>query len=143
MDSSDRHATLLLVEDDEIDIVAVKRAMATLKIGNPLVVARDGIEAFEVLRGTNGREKLAKPFLIILDLKMPRMDGHEFLEELRKDPDLKDTVVFVMTTSDNGQDRLKAYEKNIAGYIVKNDPVGSFRRAVDLLDHYWHIVDLP
>lgn len=143
MDNSDRHATLLLVEDDEIDIVVVKRALATLKIGNPLVVARDGIEALDILRGTNGREKLERPYLIILDLKMPRMDGHEFLEELRQDPELMNTVVFVMTTSDNSEDREKAYGKNVAGYIVKSDPVGSFRRAVDLLNHYWHVVDLP
>jgi len=81
--------------------------------------------------------------LIILDLKMPRMDGHEFLEELRQDPELMNTVVFVMTTSDNSEDREKAYGKNVAGYIVKSDPVGSFRRAVDLLNHYWHVVDLP
>ncbi len=143
MDKSDRHATLLLVEDDEIDIVVVKRALATLKIGNPLAVAHDGIEALDILRGTNGREKLERPYLVILDLKLPRMGGHEFLEELRDDPELKDTVVFVMTTSNDSEDREKAYSKNVAGYIVKSDPVGSFRRAVELLNHYWHVVDLP
>jgi CheY-like chemotaxis protein len=90
---------LLLVEDDEVDIQGLKRAFTKSRIGNPITVARDGIEALEILRGQNGREKLAKPHLILLDLNMPRMNGIEFPEAIRNDNELKTTVVFMITTS--------------------------------------------
>lgn len=135
--------TLLLVEDDDVDIAAVRRALAVLRIANPLAVARDGVEALEMLRGENGREKLPRPYLIILDLNMPRMDGREFLETLRRDMELRDSIVFVLTTSRDRKDKETAYAHNVAGYIVKEDPVGTFRQAINLLDHYWRIVELP
>jgi len=141
--NSTRSASLLLIEDDEIDIAAVRRALAVLKIANPLHIARDGIEALEVLRGENGREKLPKPYIIVLDLNMPRMDGMEFLEEIRGDAELSDSIVFVMTTSRDEADRRAAYSKHVAGYIVKEDPIGTFRQAINLLDHYWRLVELP
>lgn len=90
---------LLLVEDDEVDVQGLKRAFAKSRIGNPITVARDGIEALEILRGENGQAKLAKPHLILLDLNMPRMNGLEFLEAIRADEDLKTSVVFMITTS--------------------------------------------
>jgi len=132
-----------LIEDDEIDIAAVRRALAVLKIANPLHIAHDGIEALEILRGENGREKLPKPYIIVLDLNMPRMDGMEFLEEIRGDAELQDSIVFVMTTSRDEADRRAAYSKHVAGYIVKEDPIGTFRQAINLLDHYWRLVELP
>jgi len=138
-----RTASLLLVEDDEVDIAAVRRALKALKIANDLYVARDGIEALEMLRGENGREPIPHPYLILLDLNMPRMDGREFLEELRRDPAHKDAIVFIMTTSRNDSDKAEAYGLNVAGYIVKEDPIGTFRRAIALLDHYWSLVELP
>lgn len=135
--------TFLLVEDDEVDIAAVKRALMVLKIANPLRVARDGIEALEILRGENGQEILEPPYIILLDLKMPRMNGHEFLEEIRKDPQLRDSIVFVMTTSRNEDDKRAAFDQNVAGYIVKEDPIGTFRQAINMLDHYWRLVEMP
>jgi len=135
--------TLLLVEDDEIDVMGIRRALDDLKIKNPVVVAYDGVEALDHLRGTNGRERISGPYIILLDLNMPRMNGIEFLDELRDDPRLHASVVFVLTTSAADEDRVNAYEHNIAGYIVKADPATSFRKAIELIDFYWTIVELP
>jgi len=134
---------LLLVEDDEIDIKSIKRSIKELKLINPLTVARDGIEGLEYLRGENGKTKVESPRVVLLDLNMPRMGGLEFLEELRKDPELHATVTFVLTTSDADQDIVSAYEKNVAGYIVKSDSTTSFVEAMRLIDFYWTIVQLP
>lgn len=134
---------LLLVEDDEVDIQGLKRAFAKSRIGNPITVARDGIEALEFLRGENGRPKLPKPHLILLDLNMPRMNGLEFLEAIRADEDLKRSVVFMITTSKAEEDKARAYEQHVAGYIVKQDPANTFMQAVALMEHYWKIVEFP
>ena len=134
---------LLLVEDDEVDVQGLKRAFAKSRIGNPITVARDGIEALEFLRGENGRRKLPKPHLILLDLNMPRMNGLEFLEAIRADEDLKSTVVFMITTSKAEEDKARAYDQHVAGYIVKQDPANTFMQAVALMEHYWKIVEFP
>lgn len=135
--------SLLLVEDDEVDVAAVRRALAVLKIANPLHIVNDGLEALDLLRGENGQDKLSRPYIIVLDLNMPRMNGLEFLEEIRNDPDLKDSIIFIMTTSHDEEDKRAAYSQHVAGYIIKEDPVGSFRQAINLLDHYWRLVELP
>ena len=134
---------LLLVEDDEVDVQGLKRAFAKSRIANPITTARDGIEALEILRGLNGRDKLPKPHMILLDLNMPRMNGIEFLEEIRGDDDLKCSVVFMITTSKADEDKARAYGHNVAGYIVKQDPANTFMEAVSLLEHYWKVIELP
>ena len=134
---------LLLVDDDEVDVQGLKRAFAKSRIGNPITVARDGIEALEFLRGENGRPKLPKPHLILLDLNMPRMNGLEFLEAIRADGDLKRSVVFMITTSKAEEDKARAYDQHVAGYIVKQDPANTFLQAVALMEHYWKIVEFP
>jgi CheY-like chemotaxis protein len=134
---------LLLVDDDEVDIQGLKRAFAKSRIANPITVAHDGIEALEFLRGENGRTKLPKPHLILLDLNMPRMNGLEFLEAIRADEELKTSIVFMITTSKADEDRARAYKHNVAGYIVKQDPANTFMQAVALLEHYWKIVEFP
>ena len=112
--------TLLIVEDDEIDLMGIKRALKELRIKNPTIRAKDGVEALEILRGENGHEKLQKPYIILLDLNMPRMDGVQFLQAIRDDEALKKSVVFVLTTSDTDEDITSAYTHNVAGYIVKS-----------------------
>lgn len=92
-------ATFLLVEDDEIDVMSVQRAMKREGIANPLVVARDGVEALEILRGDDPVRSVPSQVIILLDLNMPRMNGHEFLRSLRDDPNLAPMVVFVLTSS--------------------------------------------
>ncbi len=135
--------TLLIVEDDEIDFMGIQRAIKDLKINNPTVRAKDGLEALDILRGENGHEKLAKPAIILLDLNMPRMDGIQFLEAVRADNNLKNAVIFVLTTSDADQDIMSAYEHNVAGYIVKSDAQNSLKEAISMLDVYWTISLLP
>ena len=135
--------TIFLVDDDSIDVEATIRAFRKARIANPIVVADDGVDAFEHLRGTNGKEKLARPFLILLDINMPRMDGIEFLKQLRQDPELSDTVVFVLTTSKHDADILAVYEYNVAGYIVKTNVGDEFARLISMLEHYWRVVELP
>jgi CheY-like chemotaxis protein len=134
---------LLLVDDDEVDVQGLRRAFTKSRIANPIVVARDGIEALEVLRGENGKNKLPKPHLILLDLNMPRMNGLEFLEAIRNDADLKSAVVFMITTSKAEEDKARAYGHNVAGYIVKQDPANTFMQAVSMLEHYWKVVEFP
>ncbi len=134
---------LLLVDDDDVDVQGFKRAFGKSRIGNPITVARDGLEALEILRGENGKSKLAKPHLILLDLNMPRMNGIEFLEAIRADEDLKTALVFMITTSKAEEDKARAYGHNVAGYIVKQDPANTFMQAVSLLEHYWKIVEFP
>lgn len=134
-----KHATILLVEDDDVDAKSVERAFKKLKIVNLIVRAKDGMIALELLK----KCEVSKPYLILLDLNMPRMGGLEFLAEIRKDEGLKNSVVFVLTTSKDDEDKLAAYEKNIAGYIVKERLQYGFDELVKLLDHYWRIVELP
>ncbi|MGD8452836.1 MAG: response regulator [Phycisphaerae bacterium] len=138
-----RTVTVLLVEDDDIDRKVVHRAFAKHKIANPIVEARDGLEALEIIRGKNGTAPLPRPYLVLLDLNMPRMNGIEFLREVRGDNRLRDSVIFVLTTSRGEQDRVQAYELNVAGYMVKADAGAEFINAVEMLDHYWRVVEFP
>jgi len=141
---SERLLTILLVEDDEVDIMNVKRAFKKNNILNPLHIAHNGLEALDMLRGNPDAkiEKLAPmPKVILLDLNMPKMGGLEFLKELRKDPNLKAISVFVMTTSDEESDKFTAYDLNVAGYIIKPLSFESFVQAVSILDHYWKLCE--
>jgi len=135
--------TLLIVEDDEVDVIGIMRALESLKIANPTIIANDGIEALEHLRGENGREKITGPYIILLDINMPRMSGLEFLEIIRSDPALKKSIVFMLTTSNADHDIVAAYEHNVAGYVVKSDAEASFAEAARLLSFYWTIIEIP
>jgi CheY-like chemotaxis protein len=129
--------TILLVEDDEIDVKALKRAFEKLKIANPLVVARDGVEAWETL------QTLSRPFLVITDINMPRMNGIELLRKIRQSEQLRDSIVFALTTSSDEQDKIDAYDLNVAGYMLKTDMGTSFTRAIELIDNFWRVVEFP
>lgn len=141
--SKSSEISILLVEDDEVDIESFRRMLKKQRILNPIHVACDGLEAFEFLRGSAERKKIERPFLIILDLNMPRMNGIEFLEELRQDEELHDSICFVLTTSDACRDKVAAYDKHIAGYLVKSQLGKDFARMLDLIECYWRIVHLP
>ncbi len=137
--------SLLLVEDDEIDVETMKRSLRKQKIANPVFTASNGLDALNMLRGksTGETKEIPKPYIVLLDLNMPRMNGIEFLEELRKDEELHKTIVFVLTTSDDDRDKSAAYDKNIAGYLVKSKVGVGFVEAVNLLDNYWKVAECP
>jgi CheY-like chemotaxis protein len=126
-----REVTILLVDDDDVDAIGVVRALKKLKISNPVVRAHDGVEALELLRHPTA---IQRPYMVLLDINMPRMNGLEMLAQLRSDPQLVRAVVFVLTTSHEDEDKLGAHEKNVAGYIVKNHVGDGFLRAMELLD---------
>ena len=133
---------ILHVEDDAIEREAVARSLAKTDIAAPFTSASDGIEALEVLRANKAGPDV-KPFLVLLDWKMPRMNGQEFLAELRSDPDLRQTVVFVLTTSADQRDVAAAYEQLVAAYIVKGSTGADFGRLASLLEAYLDVVELP
>lgn len=135
-----REATILLVEDDDVDVMAVERALKKLKVANRIVRARDGLEALALLRDS---QAVNRPYIILLDINMPRMNGIEMLAELRQDEHLCGAVVFVLTTSKSDEDKVAAYRKNIAGYIVKEQLGDGFLRIMEMIDHYWRVVELP
>lgn len=135
--------TILLVDDDKFIPIAVRHSFQQLKIANPVITAADGIEALQRLRGQNGYEKVPSPHLVLLDLYMPRMGGIEFLEDLRSDPSLCRTLVFVMTTSDLDKDRMRAYDKNVAGYVLKQRLGQTFLEAISMLEYYWRVIEFP
>ena len=136
----DRQLNILLVEDDQVDVMNVQRAFSRNKIANPLQVAGNGVEALEKLR--SGEVPLHR-LLILLDLNMPRMNGIEFLRELRRDTELHHLPVVVLTTSDDERDRIEAYQLNVAGYIVKPVTFQNFCDAMTTLDKYWQLVEMP
>ncbi|MFD1160327.1 response regulator [Roseovarius aestuarii] len=133
----------LIIDDDHVSVLAIKRALKKLKIINPVQVARDGREALEMLRGEFGDGHRLPPYLVTLDLNMPRMNGFEFLEEVRNDPALHRLVIFVLSTSDAPADVANAYDNNIAGYIVKDNLGDSFVKALDMIDCFTRVVEFP
>jgi CheY-like chemotaxis protein len=133
--------TILLVEDDEVDIMNVKRAFKKSNVSNPLLVANNGIDALDILR--SDKLEVQRPKVILLDLNMPRMGGIEFLKEVRKDPELQSISVFVMTTSNEEKDKVDAYNLNVAGYILKPLSMDQFIDAVSVLKSYWTLCQYP
>lgn len=135
---------ILLVDDDEIDVMNVQRAFKKNNVTNTMHVAGNGLEALEMLRGSNGVPKIEPtPKIILLDINMPKMNGLEFLAELRSDPDLKHLSVFILTTSNEDSDRFEAYNYNVAGYIVKPVNFNKFVEAVNTLNTFWQLIELP
>jgi len=134
-----RPLNILLVEDDVVDVMNVRRAFQQFHIMNPLFVASDGVEALSMLRTG---EVPTDRRLVLLDLNMPRMNGIELLRELRSDPSLHATPVVVLTTSDDERDRIEAYNLYVAGYLVKPVTFGSFCELMVTLNKYWMLVEL-
>ena len=140
---SDDRVTVLLVEDDDVDAEAVIRSIRRSQVPVDVVWVEDGLEALDVLRGQHSSRTVERPVIVLLDLNMPRMDGFEFLHALRSDPDLRDLVVFVLSTSSADADRMRAYHENIAGYLVKSSIGPQFARLARLLLSYRTAVTLP
>jgi CheY-like chemotaxis protein len=136
----ERVINILLVEDDEVDVMTVKRAFQKANITNPLYVASNGIEALEVLR----KEELPpQRRLILLDVNMPKMNGIEFLREVRADPKLQTVSVVVLTTSNEERDRIEAFKLNVAGYLLKPVTFGQFAEVMSTINKYWALMEMP
>ncbi len=142
MSLSSANITVFLVENDDVEAERVTRAFR--KCESPYQVERawDGLEALEKLRDFVAHTTIPR-FVILLDLKMPRMNGIEFLDELRADPRLKHAVVFVLTTSRDETDLKESYARSIAGYILKTHISANFQEVVRMLDNYCNLVDFP
>jgi CheY-like chemotaxis protein len=136
---SEKPLEILLVEDDAVDVMNVRRAFAKNKLTNPIHVAQNGIEALEMLR----KGSLPARHLVLLDLNMPKMNGIEFLRELRADPALHATSVVVLTTSNEERDKVEAYKLNVAGYLLKPVTFPSFVDLMATLNKYWTLVEMP
>ena len=140
-----RMLNILLVEDDELDVMNVRRAFKKNNILNPLYVAGNGLDALDMLRGVDGSspEVPAERRLILLDLNMPKMNGIEFLRELRADPALSLIPVIVLTTSDEDRDKVEAYQLSVAGYILKPVTLTHFIETMATLNKYWTLSEVP
>ncbi|MFC0118627.1 response regulator [Pseudoalteromonas xiamenensis] len=132
---------ILLVEDDDVSAEAVIRSLRKVDADLSITVADNGKIALDILNNTHPTLVLDHPFLVLLDLNMPVMNGFEFLDAVRTDPKLKDTVVFILTTSDDDRDKSKAYHQNVAGYMVKSSVGPQFARLSTLLEAYKAAVD--
>ena len=137
--SSYRDATILLVEDDDIDAAGIARALKKLNMPNPLIRAHNGREGLALLDDVNA---VPHPYIILLDINMPCMNGLEMLAKLRQGSTLATSIVFMLTTSNAERDKSIAYGHQVAGYIVKQQEDG-FIRIIEMLDRYLHVVDLP
>ena len=137
---------VLMAEDDEHDIVATKRAWKKHHIANPLYIVKDGEECLDFLhqRGKYSEPGTApRPGIVMLDIKMPKMDGLAVLKQIREDNGLRHLPVIILTTSKAEEDRIRGYDLGVNAYIVK--PVGfdSFSEAVKTISLFWQLVELP
>lgn len=134
-----QNANILLVEDDEIDIETVQRVFKKAGITAKISTARDGVEGLEALRGENGHKKMQQPCIILLDINMPRMNGFQFLQNMREDAYMRQNVVFMLTTSARNADRSLAYDHSAAGYVLKEN----VSDLADILNRYCKINKFP
>ena len=137
---------ILMAEDDEHDIVATKRAWKKHHIANPLYIVNDGEECLDFLhrRGEYSEPGTApRPGIVMLDIKMPKMDGLAVLKQIREDDEMRHLPVIILTTSKAEEDRISGYDLGVNAYIVK--PVGfdSFSEAVNTISLFWQLVELP
>jgi CheY-like chemotaxis protein len=130
---------ILLIEDDSVDAMTVKRAFSELKVTNDLVRAINGEAALNYLREHLDK----KPCVIMLDLNMPKMNGIEFLKVMKADEELRQIPVVVLTTSKDDRDKMESFKACVAGYIVKPVDYKKFVEAMRILNLYWTLSEMP
>ncbi len=133
-----RHPILLL-EDDYVDAMTVKRALHDLKVANELIIAEDGEKGCAYLQDPTNET----PCIILLDLNMPRMNGLDFLHIVKEKPVLKQIPVVVLTSSREERDRVESFELGVAGYMLKPVDYQQFVEVVGTIDIYWTLSELP
>src|SRR5881396_535731 len=135
---------ILLVEDNPADVRMTVEALKDCRVSNKLSVVEDGEQALSFLRKNNGYSERMRPDLILLDLNLPRKDGHEVLAEIKSDPDLRKIPVVVLTTSENERDVRKAYDLNANCYITKPGGLEQFVSVMKSIQYFWSkVVQLP
>lgn len=134
-----KQETILLVEDDTVDQMTVKRALRDINITNPLKITNNGEEALEYLRN----EKNEIPGIILLDLNMPKMSGVEFLKIAKNDSRIKRIPVIVLTTSKEDRDRINTFDLGVAGYMIKPVDYMQFVEVIRTINLYWTLSELP
>lgn len=135
---SSAHKLILIVEDDLVDVMTIKRAFKQVNITNPIHIEPNGEEAFRFLIETK-----ELPGLIILDLNMPKMNGIEFLKLVRANEKLKNLPIVVLTTSKEQQDKLNTFDLNVSGYMIKPVDFNQFKDMIKTIHHYWELSELP
>ncbi len=130
---------ILLVEDNQVDVMTVQRALKEINVTNRLDIASDGEEALAFLRNAENE----KPCVILLDINMPRMNGIEFLREVKQDKALRRIPVVVLTTSGEDKDKVDSFDLGVAGYILKPVDYQHFVEAMKTIDMYWSLCELP
>ncbi|MFK7949448.1 MAG: response regulator [Saprospiraceae bacterium] len=133
---NNRH--ILLVEDDEVDRMTVRRAVRKLKIPNKLVTAENGEQALEMLH-----ENQELPWFILMDINMPRMNGIELLKTMKADERLKIVPIIMLTTSAQDEDRYESFKHSVAGYVIKPVEFENFVQVIDRIHKYWLLVESP
>ncbi|KIC16118.1 MULTISPECIES: response regulator [unclassified Leisingera] len=134
---------ILLVEDDDFEAMAVRRAFAKARLSNQITRAHDGEEALEILEQRHPEVSVNGPVIMLIDINMPRMNGHELVEAIRSRQALRHMICFMLTTSREPRDVDRAYQQNVAGYIIKETAGHDFSNLLNLLGDYWITVQLP
>lgn len=132
---------VLLIEDDDVASEAVIRSLARVAPDISVVWAEHGQEGLDIIEGRHPDKSITGPFIVLLDLNMPVMNGFEFLEQTRMSKAFKDLVIFILTTSNQDTDRSKAYHQNVAGYMVKSAVGPQFSKLANLLNAYCSAVE--
>ena len=130
---------ILLVEDDTVDVMTVKRVLKDIQVTSELVPAGDGEQALAYLRDDGN----AKPCIILLDLNMPKMNGIEFMRIVKADETLQGIPIIVLTTSNSDQDIFESFELGAAGYMLKSVDYKKFVEIIKTIDLYWTLSRLP
>jgi CheY-like chemotaxis protein len=130
---------ILLVEDDNVDAMTVKRAVRDLKVDHSVIHLVNGEEAMKYLTSPD----MEKPFVVLLDLNMPKMNGLEFLKVIKNNEHFKRIPAIVLTTSKDDQERIRGFQLNISGYIIKPVDYAKFVEAVRILNLYWTLSEMP
>jgi chemotaxis family two-component system response regulator Rcp1 len=136
---------ILLVEDNPEDVLIAERSLmkANMREQSELFVVRDGQEALDFLRRQGKFSEAARPDLILLDLKLPKVNGHEVLAEIKRDDRLRRIPVIVLTVSEREEDMVKAYNSGASGYITKPPSSAEFAKVIETVLDYWRISELP
>lgn len=139
---SQKAPAILHIEDDHVDKMVIERVLKKLNVASHIYHAENGEEALDLLRGENGHSLPdPMPRIILLDINMPRMNGLEFLKELRADEKLKPISVYIMSTSSDEHDKKEAFFYNVAGYILKPVDINQFETTFKILSDFWKICE--